>query len=118
MGVARFIRLHSGLFHDIGDALTLLKSATPLIGSDGAKINAVIDKVHKVADEVGGTVEAVSEAEGTHVDPNTVKDAIGAILPGLIAEGVSVALAKLLPDHTAAVVAAAKAEVTSPAPAV
>lgn len=105
------------VLHSIGDALGLLASATPLIGADSAKVSSVITSVHSLADDVGNTIDSLKTAttQGVKVDNTSLRAALESLLPGLLETGVSLALGKLLPEHTAAVVSAATPEVVSAA---
>lgn len=103
------------IFHSIGEALGILANATPLIGADAGKVSGVITAVHALADDVGATIDSVKTAtsEGVKVDHNALRTGLESLLPALIEEGVALALAKLMPDHTAKVVAAATPEVVA-----
>jgi hypothetical protein len=105
------------ILHSIGDALGILSSATPLIGADANKVNDVIKSVHSLADDVGATIDSVHNAttQGVKVDHSALRTALESLLPALLEEGVSLALSKLLPEHTASVVAAATPEVVGKA---
>lgn len=105
MSLASFLHSHSKLLHSIGDALKILQSATPLIGADGAKVKSIIQSVHDAAHQAGEIAKTVDS--GVTVDHSAISAGIHEVLPGLLAEGISLALDKLLPAHTAAVVEAA-----------
>ena len=50
------------LLHKIGEALGILASATPLIGSDAKKVKDIINGIHSLADDLAATVAAVEES--------------------------------------------------------